>query len=176
MLQTCSGPQPSPTGLILRPGFVPYRVKAAYSWFPVVCVKAAVNPVRQKTQLDGGPCRTGLMIPGSSSRHVKVVTGSCDGPQGHPELENLRRNYFEWLIQTGQYHKAGVVREKQGDFQGSVNLYLKAGLPTKAARLVMEQPEMSSSSDSISRILDSLTKGEFYERVSELPSSPPGRC
>ncbi|CAF93921.1 unnamed protein product, partial [Tetraodon nigroviridis] len=88
--------------------------------------------------------------------------------KGHPELENLRKNYFQWLIQTGQYHKAGVVRENQGDFQGAVNLYLKAGLPTKAARLAVEQPEISSNGDSVSRIVGSLIKGEFYERAGDL--------
>lgn len=59
-----------------------------------------------------------------------------------------------------------MVKENQGDFQGAINLYLKAGLPTKAARLAMEQPEISSNSDSVSRIAGSLIKGEFYERVS----------
>lgn len=59
-----------------------------------------------------------------------------------------------------------MVKENQGDFQGAINLYLKAGLPTKAARLAIEQPEISGNSDSVSRIAASLVKGEFYERVS----------
>lgn len=62
-----------------------------------------------------------------------------------------------------------MVKEKQGDFQGAVSLYLKAGLPTKAARLAVEQPEISSSSDSVSRIVASLIRGEFYETVSGFP-------
>ncbi|XP_003971457.2 intraflagellar transport protein 172 homolog [Takifugu rubripes] len=88
--------------------------------------------------------------------------------RGHPELDNLRKNYFEWLIQTGQYNKAGAVKENQRDFQGAVNLYLKAGLPTKAARLAIDQPEISSNSDSVGRIVASLIKGEFYERAGDL--------
>lgn len=57
------------------------------------------------------------------------------------------------------------MKENQRDFQGAVNLYLKAGLPTKAARLAIDQPEISSNSDSVGRIVASLIKGEFYERV-----------
>lgn len=58
------------------------------------------------------------------------------------------------------------MKEKEGDFQGAINLYLKAGLPAKAARLALGQPEIGSNSDIISRIAVSLMKGEFYERVS----------
>lgn len=86
--------------------------------------------------------------------------------QGHPELDNLQRNYYRWLTETGQDEKAGEVKESQGDYQGAVNLYLKAGLPAKAARLAIGQPEISSNSDTISRIAAGLIKGEFYERVS----------
>lgn len=63
------------------------------------------------------------------------------------------------------------MKEKQGDFQGAVHLYLKAGLPTRAARVAMEQPEVSSNSDSVGRIVASLVRGEFYEQVSGLTSS-----
>lgn len=27
----------------------------------------------------------------------------------HPELENLQRNYYQWLMDTGQEEKAGEV-------------------------------------------------------------------
>lgn len=57
------------------------------------------------------------------------------------------------------------MKESQGDFQGAVNLYLKAGLPAKAARLAISQPEISSNSDTVGRIAAGLLRGEFYERV-----------
>lgn len=28
----------------------------------------------------------------------------------HPELENLQRNYYQWLMDTGQEEKAGEVK------------------------------------------------------------------
>lgn len=86
--------------------------------------------------------------------------------QGHPELDSLRGNYYHWLTETSQDEKAGEVKESEVDFQGAINLYLKAGLPAKAARLAISRPEITNNSDTVSRIAASLIKGEFYERVS----------
>ncbi|KAM3861396.1 intraflagellar transport protein 172 homolog [Diretmus argenteus] len=88
--------------------------------------------------------------------------------KGHPELDSLRGNYYRWLMETGQDEKAGEVKEGEGDFQGAVNLYLKAGLPAKAARLAISRPEISNNSDTIGRIAATLIKGEFYERAGDL--------
>jgi len=68
-------------------------------------------------------------------------------------------------MDTGQDEKAGEVKESEGDFQGAINLYLKAGLPAKAARLAIGHPEITNNSDTVGRIAASLIKGEFYERV-----------
>lgn len=78
----------------------------------------------------------------------------------------MRENRYRWLMETGQEDRAGEVRESEGDFQGAINLYLKAGLPAKAARLAMSQSEITNSSETVDRIAASLIKGEFYERVS----------
>ncbi len=86
--------------------------------------------------------------------------------KGHTELDNLRRSYYSYLMETNQNEKAAEVRENEGDFTGAVNLYLKAGLPAKAAWLAMSRDELLSSHDIISRITAALIKGEFYERVS----------
>lgn len=85
--------------------------------------------------------------------------------QGHPELDNLRHSYYQWLMETNQDEKAGEVKEGEEDFTGAVNLYLKAGLPAKAARLAMSREELVTNSDVINRIAAALIKGEFYERV-----------
>ncbi|XP_074541957.1 intraflagellar transport protein 172 homolog [Halichoeres trimaculatus] len=88
--------------------------------------------------------------------------------KGHPELDSLRENRYQWLTSTGQDEKAGEVKESEGDFQGAVNLYLKARLPTKAARLAISRPEIYNNSDTVSRIAASLIKEEFYERAGDL--------
>lgn len=57
------------------------------------------------------------------------------------------------------------MRESEGDLQGAINLYLKAGLPAKAARLAISHAQITNNSDTVGRIAASLIKGEFYERV-----------
>jgi hypothetical protein len=40
-----------------------------------------------------------------------------------------------WLLETGQEEKAGLVKEREGDYLGAVSLYLKGGLPARAAQV-----------------------------------------
>ncbi|XP_061785815.1 intraflagellar transport protein 172 homolog [Nerophis lumbriciformis] len=88
--------------------------------------------------------------------------------KGHPELETLRGNYYQWLTDTGQHEKAGEVKENEGDFQSAINLYLKAGLPAKAARLAMSKSNIVNNSDTVSRITVNLVKAEYYEQAGDL--------
>ncbi|KAJ3607079.1 hypothetical protein NHX12_026594 [Muraenolepis orangiensis] len=88
--------------------------------------------------------------------------------KAHPELDSLRRKYYQWLTETAQDEKAGEMKEREGDHQGAINLYLKAGLPAKAARLAISHPDITSSSDVVNRIAAALLKGEFYERAGDL--------
>uniref|UniRef100_A0A8C8H5U9 Uncharacterized protein n=1 Tax=Oncorhynchus tshawytscha TaxID=74940 RepID=A0A8C8H5U9_ONCTS len=82
------------------------------------------------------------------------------------KLNNLRHSYYQWLMETNQHEKVGEVKEGEEDFMGVVNLYLKVGLPVKAARFGHE--ELVSNSDILSRIAAALIKGEFYERGGDL--------
>ena len=59
--------------------------------------------------------------------------------QNHSEVEALRTEYFEWLLSSHQEEQAGEWKERQGDFMAAITLYMKAGLPSKAARLVMQE-------------------------------------
>uniref|UniRef100_A0A3B3CG72 Intraflagellar transport 172 n=1 Tax=Oryzias melastigma TaxID=30732 RepID=A0A3B3CG72_ORYME len=86
--------------------------------------------------------------------------------KGYPELDRLRASQYEWLLQTGQQNEAGEVKERQGDFHGAIQHYLKAGLPTKAAHVAISHSEIINSSETVEAIAASLIKGEFYERVS----------
>ena len=56
--------------------------------------------------------------------------------QNHPQLENLRKKYYQWLMETHQESKAGELKEQEGDDMAAINLYMKAGLPARAARAV----------------------------------------
>lgn len=61
------------------------------------------------------------------------------------------------------------MKEAEGDLLGAINLYLRAGLPAKAARLTMSHDELISSGELVSRIASDLLKGEFFEQVSAAP-------
>jgi len=56
--------------------------------------------------------------------------------KAHPDLTTLKETYFQWLLDTGQEEIAGEVREKEGDYLGAINLYMRGGLPTRAAKLI----------------------------------------
>jgi len=56
--------------------------------------------------------------------------------QNHPQLENLRKKYYQWLMDTHQEGKAGELKEQEGDDMAAISLYMKAGLPARAARAI----------------------------------------
>lgn len=86
----------------------------------------------------------------------------------HPELETLRRNHNQWLMETGQEEAAGEVKEREGDYIAAISLYMKAGLPARAARLAASREELMSNSELIGRIASALIKAELHERAGEL--------
>uniref|UniRef100_A0A2K5DPE1 Uncharacterized protein n=1 Tax=Aotus nancymaae TaxID=37293 RepID=A0A2K5DPE1_AOTNA len=74
--------------------------------------------------------------------------------KGHPALENLCRT--------------GELQESQGDGLAAISLYLKAGLPAKAARLVLSREELLANTELVEHITAALIKGELYERAGDL--------
>lgn len=70
--------------------------------------------------------------------------------QSHPDLDSLKTRYYRYLADSGQDEKAGEIKEKEGDYLAAIDLYLKANLPAKAARVVTEQEVRQSSMPSCS--------------------------
>uniref|UniRef100_A0A8C8SPN1 Intraflagellar transport protein 172 homolog n=1 Tax=Pelusios castaneus TaxID=367368 RepID=A0A8C8SPN1_9SAUR len=88
--------------------------------------------------------------------------------KGHPALDKLRRGYYQWLLDTQQEEKAGELQENEGEYLAAVSLYLRAGLPARAARLAMERDELLANGDITNRITTALIKGELYEQAGDL--------
>ncbi|XP_011806760.1 PREDICTED: intraflagellar transport protein 172 homolog [Colobus angolensis palliatus] len=88
--------------------------------------------------------------------------------RGHPALEKLRRSYYQWLMDTQQEERAGELQESQGDGLAAISLFLKAGLPAKAARLVLTREELLANTELVEDITAALIKGELYERAGDL--------
>lgn len=76
-------------------------------------------------------------------------------------------------MDTQQEERAGELQESQGDGLAAISLYLKAGLPAKAARLVLTREELLANTELVEHITMALIKGELYERVCGLPLPGP---
>jgi intraflagellar transport protein 172 len=61
---------------------------------------------------------------------LRVATSSC-----HPQAEMLKHQHYQWLLQTAQEEKAAAVKEADGDFTAAISLFLKGGLPARAAQV-----------------------------------------
>ena len=51
---------------------------------------------------------------------------------------------------------------------GALQMYMKAGLPAKAARIAITHSDISSQTDLVERIASQLVKGGLHERVGYL--------
>ncbi|CAG0880914.1 unnamed protein product [Cyprideis torosa] len=85
-----------------------------------------------------------------------------------PQLESLKAEHGRWLLETGQEERAGEIMEEEGDVRTAVEMYLKAGLPAKAARAVARHAELSNDSDLVQHVANALLNGEFHERAGDL--------
>jgi len=54
----------------------------------------------------------------------------------HRDVNEFKENYFQWLLETNQEAKAAEVKERECDYTTAISLYLKGGLPAKAANVV----------------------------------------
>ncbi|GAX77698.1 hypothetical protein CEUSTIGMA_g5141.t1 [Chlamydomonas eustigma] len=85
----------------------------------------------------------------------------------HPDADALKQRYYKWLLETSQEEMAGQVKEREGDYLGAISLYLKGGLPARAAQVVM-QSHIQIDSALMESILSSLAKAGLFERAGEL--------
>lgn len=92
----------------------------------------------------------------------------------HPDLFRMRQAYFQYLVDTDQYEKAGSLKVKECDFVQAINLYLKGGMPGKAAQVILEndiqQPIqlLETVATALSRAGMHDKAGEFHERLNDL--------
>ena len=92
----------------------------------------------------------------------------------HPDAATMRESYLSHLLSTRQEEKAAQLKEGEGDFDGAVALYLKGGLPAKAAGVIKTRNMMGDAA-LLERVAAALTgaglhdrAGEFYEEMDQL--------
>jgi len=97
----------------------------------------------------------------------------------HPDAARMREDYFQHLLDTRQEERAAALKEAEGDYERAISLYLKGGVPGKAAALIKSRNMLSSRSGAnqqlLERVANSLTSsglhdlaGEFYEEMDQL--------
>ena len=92
----------------------------------------------------------------------------------HPRLYEMRQAYFQYLIETDQNEKAALLKVKESDFIQAVNLFLKGGMPGKAAQVIIEN-DLQQPIQLLETVANALTRagmydkaGEFQERLNDL--------
>ena len=96
---------------------------------------------------------------------------ACARRAGRDEhAEQLAREHLEWLKNTGQEEAAGVVLEKRGDAAGAVRLFLKGGVPGRAAALAIADAKRDRSMDArvVEEICDALKRASMHGKAGEL--------
>ena len=69
---------------------------------------------------------------------------------------------------TEQHEVAAAVKEKERDLMGAINLYLRANIPIRAARLVTNNRELIHNQELVNKIAATLIKSELYENVLQI--------
>ena len=80
------------------------------------------------------------------------------------DVENMKRQYYDWLLENGQEEKAAQVKERAGDFNAAIRLYLQGGLPARAAQVAQHYGVDSQLQQTIAQ---ALMKGGMYEKAGE---------
>ncbi|XP_046993145.1 intraflagellar transport protein 172 homolog [Schistocerca americana] len=88
--------------------------------------------------------------------------------KSHPKSEELRNKYMKWLLESKQEDKAGEIKEREGDYETALNLYLKSNMPAKASRLLQNNYELLQNEEIVSRVISALVKAQLYEQAGDL--------
>mmetsp|Transcript_11730 Transcript_11730/g.22317 ORF Transcript_11730/g.22317 Transcript_11730/m.22317 type:complete len:1744 (-) Transcript_11730:31-5262(-) len=84
--------------------------------------------------------------------------------KSHPATMALRQEYYEYLLATKQEEIAGDLKEREGDYNTALQLYLKGGYPAKAADLVLNH-DLRQDTNLTERVADALVKTKQYEKA-----------
>ncbi|KAJ1554535.1 hypothetical protein HK405_004770, partial [Cladochytrium tenue] len=86
--------------------------------------------------------------------------------KNHPDLEQLKKNYFQWLLDSNQEDRAGELKEDDGDYVAAINLFLKGGMPARAAQIL--NLHGLNHVDLTERVAAALFKAGLFEKAGNL--------
>ena len=90
---------------------------------------------------------------------------------GHPNAARMRKEFYSYLLKSGQEDKAAQLKEQDDDLLSAIDLYIKGGFPAKAYNIVISQPSAFQNDvvEHVAKCLianNMLSKaGDLYERM-----------
>lgn len=66
--------------------------------------------------------------------YCQIIAINLAELMNRPNVEELKSQYHTWLLETSQEEKAAEIKEAEGDKRSALNLYMKAGLVSRAAK------------------------------------------
>lgn len=87
--------------------------------------------------------------------------------KNHPEAENIKNSYFQWLLETSQEDRAAAMRERERRFDEAIDLYIRAGYPARAARIAQSPTYRGLTPEKMEMIASALLKGRLFEKAGD---------
>ena len=84
----------------------------------------------------------------------------------HQDVREFKENYFQWLLETNQEAKAAEVKEREQDYSTAIQLYLRGGLPAKAANVV-SSTQVNIPHDQLEKIASQLVASGMHEKAGD---------
>ena len=84
-----------------------------------------------------------------------------------PEVETLRDNHYQWLLETGQEGEVAQIHEREGQYVQAIPLYLKSGQPFRAAKAIMDH-DIHCSPDLMDDVMTALDGAGMLEQLGSL--------
>ncbi|KAF1773853.1 WD40/YVTN repeat-like-containing domain [Phytophthora cactorum] len=87
--------------------------------------------------------------------------------KNHSGCEQMKRSYYDYLVESRQEEKAAAVKVKDGDYASAVSLYLKGGLPAKAALLLNQRNLGRDHKQLMETVADALYSAGMFEKAGD---------
>ncbi|TMW62984.1 hypothetical protein Poli38472_005602 [Pythium oligandrum] len=87
--------------------------------------------------------------------------------KNHSSVDQMKRSYYEYLLESRQEDKAAAQKAKEGDYASAVSLYLKGGLPAKAAQLLNQRNIGREHKQLLETVAEALYAAGMFEKAGD---------
>eukprot|EP00762_Andalucia_godoyi_P003650 ANDGO_00724.mRNA.1 Intraflagellar transport protein 172 len=122
----------------------------------------------ERIYLDHGQPQDAMEMMDSMHRFEQAIAIAERQPQLEREAQERKQKYLEWLSETGQEDRAAEMKEREGKYLQAISLYLKAGLATRAATLLIQRNLAPSNPDLVEKVAGELSRAGLFDRAGEL--------